>query len=96
MCYNNDMDKFPLYDNAVSVVIKEKTPVVEIVPRCDKFLVFNNVEIPIEGDTLEMLEEFGDCDGFASSMLFDKHMGDTLIKAGLAVQTTREIGRAHV
>lgn len=83
------MEKLPLYADAVSAFIRETEPVVRIQPRCDKFLVFQGVEIPVVDDMLDMLEEFEGCDGYTSTFLFDGNMGEILSRAGLASKNAR-------
>lgn len=83
------MDKLPLYADAVSAFVRETEPVVRIQPRCDKFLVFQGVEIPVVDDMLDMLEEFEGCDGYMSTFLFDGNMGEILSQAGLASRNAR-------
>lgn len=83
------MDKLPLYADAVSAFVREAEPVVRIQPRCEKFLVFQGVEIPVVDDMLDMLEEFKDCDGYMSRFVFDNNMGTILENAGLATRSSR-------
>jgi len=88
-CYNLVMEKLPLYDDAVSVFVREKEPVVSIHPRCERFLVFQGVEIPVVDDMIEMLEEFENCDGYMSRFVFNGNMGVILENAGLATRSSR-------
>jgi len=83
------MNNLPLYADAVSAFVRETKPVVKIEPRCEKFLVFQGVEIPVVDDMLDMLEEFKDCDGYMSRFVFEGNMGIILENAGLATRSSR-------